>query len=63
MACGYNCADFACEAEYGYERGVYACTEPPMVWGGQFVEFADSVGYKYPVHTPKNARAALTYFN
>jgi hypothetical protein len=26
-------------------------------------EFADPVGYKYPVHTPRNARAALTYFN
>ena len=48
------------EAEFGYERGVYACTEPPKVWG-QVAEFADPVGYFYPL-TPNYIRASLNHF-
>jgi hypothetical protein len=48
------------ETEYGYERGVYACTEPPKVWG-QVAEFADPVGYFYPL-SPNYIKASLNHF-
>jgi hypothetical protein len=51
---------FVREAEYGYERGVYACTEPPKVWG-HVAEFADPFGYFYPL-TPNYIKASLNHF-
>jgi hypothetical protein len=51
---------FVREAEYGYERGVYACTEPPKVWG-HVAEFADPVGYFYPL-SPNYIKASLNHF-
>jgi hypothetical protein len=52
------------EKKYGYKAPLNANLTKPSRWENvPDDEFADPVGYKYPVHTPKNARAALTYFN
>jgi hypothetical protein len=53
-----------CEKKYGYKAPLNANLTKPSRWENvPEDEFADPVGYKYPVHTPRNARAALTYFN
>lgn len=50
--------------KYGYEPPLNANLSKPARWKDvPEDQFADPVGYKYPVHTPKNARAALSYFN
>jgi hypothetical protein len=52
------------ERKYGYKAPLNANLTKPSRWENvPEDEFADPVGYKYPVHTPRNARAALTYFN
>jgi hypothetical protein len=52
------------ERKYGYKAPLNANLTKPSRWENvPDDEFADPVGYKYPVHTPRNARAALTYFN
>ena len=48
------------EREFGYERGVYACANPPRVWSN-IAEFADPVGYLYPI-TPNYIKASLNHF-
>jgi hypothetical protein len=51
------------ERKYGYKAPLNANLTKPSRWENvPEDEFADPVGYKYPVHTPRNARAALTYF-
>ncbi len=53
-----------CEKKYGYKAPLNANLTKPSRWENvPDDEFADPVGYKYPVHTPRNARTALTYFN
>jgi hypothetical protein len=52
------------ERKYGYKAPLNANLTKPSRWENvPDDEFADPVGYKYPVHTPKDAYAALTYFN
>jgi hypothetical protein len=52
------------ERKYGYKAPLNANLTKPSRWENvPDDEFADPVGYKYPVHTPRNARAALIYFN
>jgi hypothetical protein len=52
------------ERKHGYKAPLNANLTKPSRWENvPDDEFADPVGYKYPVHTPRNARAALTYFN
>jgi hypothetical protein len=52
------------ERKYGYKAPLNANLTKPSRWENvPDDEFADPVGYKYPVHTPRNARAALSYFN
>jgi hypothetical protein len=52
------------EKKHGYKAPLNANLTKPSRWENvPDDEFADPVGYKYPVHTPRNARAALTYFN
>jgi hypothetical protein len=52
------------ERKYGYKAPLNANLTKPSRWENvPDDEFADPVGYKYPVHTPRNCRAALTYFN
>jgi hypothetical protein len=51
------------EKKYGYPAPSNANVRKPSEWADvPESKFADPVGYKYPVHTPENARAALTYF-
>ncbi len=52
------------EKKYGYKAPLNANLTKPSRWENvPEDEFADPVGYKYPVHTPRNACATLTYFN
>jgi len=51
------------EEKYGYKAGKNAhLTKPKEYRDVPDSQFADPVGYNYPVNTPKRARAALAYF-
>lgn len=51
------------EKKYGYKAASNANIKKPKEWADVPIsQFADPVSYKYPVHTPENARAALVYF-
>lgn len=51
------------EEKYGYKAGRNAhLTKPKEYADVPESQFADPVGYNYPVNTPKRARAALAYF-
>jgi hypothetical protein len=51
------------EKKYGYPAPSNANVRKPSEWADiPESKFADPVGYKYPVHTPENARAAIAYF-
>jgi len=50
------------ERKYGYKAPLNANLTKPSRWENvPDDEFADPVGYKYPVHTPRNARAASQF--
>ncbi len=51
------------EEKYGYKAGRNAHLSKPKEYADvPESQFADPVGYNYPVNTPKRARAALAYF-